>query len=114
MIGARVDPLFGPLVVAGLGGVLVELLKDTSVGLAPVTQAEARAMLGRLKGKAALSGFRGAEPVDLEALADVICRLSEFAADQAGHVAGLHVNPLICAGRRSAPVGAPVGQRVAA
>ena len=100
MIGARIDPLFGPLIVAGLGGVLVELLKDTAVGLAPVTEPEARAMLGRLKGKAALAGFRGAEPVDLEVLADVICRLSEFAADQAGLIDELDVNPLICAGSK--------------
>jgi acyl-CoA synthetase (NDP forming) len=106
MIGARDDPQFGPLVVAGLGGVLVELLKDTAVGLAPVTQPEALAMLGRLKGKAALTGFRGAEPVDRDALADVICRLSEFAADQADLVAEFDVNPLICAGTKIVAVDA--------
>jgi len=106
MVGARIDPLFGPLIVAGLGGVLVELLKDTQVGLAPVTSAEAGGMLGHLKGKAMLEGFRGAPAVDQDALADVICRLSEFAADQAGRIDELDVNPLICAGTRIVAVDA--------
>ena len=98
MIGARVDPLFGPLIVVGLGGILVELLKDTSVGLAPLTHGEAMAMLLRLKGIAALKGFRGSEPVDLEKLADLVGRVSEFIADHRDAVAEVDVNPLICAG----------------
>jgi len=100
MVGARIDAQFGPLIVVGLGGIFVELLKDTALELAPVTLPEARAMLGRLKGQAMLRGFRGSEPVDLEALADVIVRLSEFADDQRERVAELDVNPLICAGKR--------------
>jgi acyl-CoA synthetase (NDP forming) len=100
MVGARVDPQFGPLIVVGFGGTLVELLKDTSVELAPVTHSEALAMLRRLKGAALLDGFRGAEPVDVEQLAQIICRLSELAADQTQRISELDVNPLICAGRR--------------
>jgi acetate---CoA ligase (ADP-forming) len=106
MVGAKIDPLFGPLIVAGLGGILVELLKDTAVELAPINKAEARAMLGKLKGKAALEGFRGAEPVDQDQLADIIVRLSEFADDQKGLIAELDVNPLICAGNRIVAVDA--------
>ncbi len=98
MVGARIDPLFGPLIVCGLGGILVELLKDTALDLAPVTPHEARAMLGKLKGQAALTGFRGAEPVDQGRLADIIVRLSEFADDQKALIAELDVNPLICSG----------------
>jgi len=100
MVGAKVDPLFGPLIVAGLGGILVELLKDTAVELAPITRNEAKTMLGRLKGKAALEGFRGAEPVDQDKLAEVIVRLAEFADDQKDLIAELDVNPLICSGGR--------------
>ena len=100
MVGARVDPLFGPLIVVGLGGILVELLKDTAVGLAPVTAREARKMLDGLKGIAALRGFRGSEPVDLDALADIIGRVSEFIADHKDAVTEIDVNPLICAGAR--------------
>ena len=106
MVGARVDPLLGPLVVAGLGGTLVELLKDTAIGLAPVTQAEARAMLLRLKGAKLLTGFRGSRPIDLERLADIVCRLSEFTADHADLIAELDVNPLICSADRIVAVDA--------
>jgi acyl-CoA synthetase (NDP forming) len=100
MVGARIDPLFGPLIVAGLGGTLVELLKDTSLDLAPITRDEASKMLDGLKGKAMLSGFRGSEPVDLDKLAEVVVRLSEFADDQKDIIAELDVNPLICSGGR--------------
>ncbi len=96
MVGAKVDPLFGPLVLVSLGGVLVELLKDSAVELAPVTRPEALAMLKRLKGRAVLEGFRGAPAVNLNALADAICLISEFAADQREHFTELDVNPLIC------------------
>ncbi len=100
MVGARVDPLFGPLVVVGLGGIFVELLKDTAVGLAPVTQGEAVAMLEGLKGAAMLRGFRNLPAVDVGALAELVGRISEFIADHAGAVAEIDVNPLICAGDR--------------
>jgi acyl-CoA synthetase (NDP forming) len=112
MVGARVDPLFGPLIVVGLGGILVELLKDTAVELAPINKTEAGAMLGRLKAQAALTGFRGSEPVDQEQLADVIVRLAEFAADQQDRIAELDVNPLICAGSRIVAVDALIVRNV--
>jgi len=100
MVGARIDPMFGPLLVVGLGGIFVELLKDTVLELAPITRGEACDMLQRLRGKALFDGFRGGATVDLDALADVIVRLGELAADQRGRIAELDVNPLICAGDR--------------
>ena len=96
LIGARVDPLFGPLVVVGLGGVLVELLGDRAVGLAPMTREDARRLLAGLRGAALLRGFRGAPAVDVERLADVVSRIAAFAADHAGVMTELDVNPLIC------------------
>lgn len=113
MVGARIDPQFGPLVVVGLGGIFVELLKDTAVRPAPVGQAEALDMLQSLKGRAALAGFRGTEPVDQQRLADVIARISEFAARQAERLGELDVNPLICAGERIVAVDALVVKRAA-
>jgi succinyl-CoA synthetase beta subunit len=110
MVGARIDPLFGPLIVVGFGGTLVELLKDTSVELAPVTHFEALAMLRRLKGAALLDGFRGAAAVDVEQLARIICRLSELAADQTQRISELDVNPLICAGGRIIAVDALISR----
>lgn len=106
MVGATVDPLFGPLIMVGLGGIMVELMKDTVLELAPVNHDEALGMLHRLKGKALLTGFRGSEPVSLDKLADIICRLSELAADQRDVIAELDVNPLICCGDRIVAVDA--------
>lgn len=96
MIGARVDPLFGPLVVVGLGGTLVELLKDTATELAPVSPGEALAMLHRLRGAALLTGFRGSQPVNLGLLAEAVARVSELVSDQGTLVSEVDVNPLIC------------------
>lgn len=106
MVGGRVDPLMGPLIVAGLGGVLVELLRDSALALAPVTREEARAMFERLRGRAALEGFRGAPPADLDRLAEIVVRLSEFMADQRERIAELDVNPLIVAGSEAVAVDA--------
>jgi acetate---CoA ligase (ADP-forming) len=98
VVGARVDPLFGPLIVAGFGGVLVELLRDSAVELAPINAREAVRMLQRLKAAALFDGFRGGPAVDLDRLADLLVRVSEFAADQQGSIAELDINPVICTG----------------
>ena len=99
------------MIVVGLGGVFVELLKDTSVQLAPVDAREARRMLGELKAQQALRGFRGAPPVDLDRLAEVVARVSEFVADQRDRIAELDINPLICAGERIVAVDALIARR---
>jgi acetyl-CoA synthetase len=112
VVGARVDPLFGPLIVVGLGGILVELLKDTALAPAPVSAAQAHALLDRLKGGKLLDGFRNLPSVDRSALADVVCRVSEFVADQADLIAELDVNPLICAGARITAVDALIVPKV--
>lgn len=106
IVGARIDPLFGPLVTVGSGGVLVELLKDTSLAPAPMGRTEALQLLARLRSSALLDGFRGSDPVDREGLADIICRVSELVADQADRIAELDINPLICAGNKVVAVDA--------
>jgi acyl-CoA synthetase (NDP forming) len=94
--GARVDPLLGPMIVAGFGGVLVELLRDSAVELAPINAAEGVAMLRRLKGASLFDGFRGATAVNLARLAEILVRVSELAADQKDLIAELDINPIIC------------------
>jgi acetate---CoA ligase (ADP-forming) len=106
VIGARNDPLFGPLIVVGLGGILVEVLKDSALSPAPVTAHEAHDMLRRLKGFKLLEGFRGAAAVDVGKLAGIISVVSRFAADHRDQVAELDINPLICAGDRITAVDA--------
>jgi len=114
IVGVRVDPVVGPVVLVGSGGVLVELLQDSVAALAPVSVAEAKAMLARLKGYKLLTGFRGGAPVNLDALADAIARVSELAADLAGEIAELDVNPLRCGAERVAAVDALITKPEAA
>jgi len=109
--GVRIDPGFGPLIVVGFGGVLVELLRDSAVELAPVNAYEANRMLRGLRGAALFDGFRGADAVDLTRLADIIVRLSEFAADQAGNILEADINPIICSGSRLIAVDALILRR---
>ena len=106
VVGARNDPLFGPLIVVGLGGVLVEVLKDTALSPAPVTPFQAEGLLRQLKGVKLLEGFRGMPAVNIQRLARVISDVSRFAADHRDTVAELDVNPLICAGDRITAVDA--------
>jgi acetate---CoA ligase (ADP-forming) len=100
VVGARNDALFGPLIVVGLGGVLVEVLKDSAIAPAPVSAHDAEGMLRRLKGVKLLEGFRGMPAVDIGKLSRVISDISRFVADHRDTVAELDVNPLICAGDR--------------
>jgi acetyl coenzyme A synthetase (ADP forming)-like protein len=81
IIGATTDPTFGKVIVFGLGGVLVEVLKDVTFRLAPVDHSTAISMLDGIKAAEILRGVRGAEPVDADALADVIVRLSDLVSD---------------------------------
>ncbi|WP_162806778.1 acetate--CoA ligase family protein [Sphingosinicella terrae] len=96
IVGGRIDPLFGPMVIVGSGGILVELLNDKVLALAPVGREQALEMIARLKGAALLDGFRGGAAADRGALADAICRISELVADQAARLAEIDINPLIC------------------
>ena len=95
VVGIKRDPQCGPVLLVGLGGVLVEVLRDTALALAPVGKAEARRMLEGLKGFRLLQGYRGAPAADLEAVCESIARISEFAADHADAVEEIDVNPLL-------------------
>ncbi|NRN62906.1 Succinyl-CoA synthetase subunit alpha [Kibdelosporangium sp. 4NS15] len=81
IIGATTDPTFGKVVAFGLGGVLVEVLKDVTFRLAPVSQDEALSMLDGIAAAEVLKGARGADPVDADTLADVLRRVSELVTD---------------------------------
>lgn len=95
VIGLQNDPVFGNVVMAGLGGVLIEVLKDVAFAKCPVTPGEAEAMLDRLAGKALLDGVRGAKPVDRKALVDTLCRVSRFGAAAEGRLQELDLNPVM-------------------
>ncbi|HJU32275.1 MAG TPA: acetate--CoA ligase family protein [Hyphomicrobiaceae bacterium] len=95
ILGVKRDATFGPMLMVGLGGVAVEVLKDVALAPVPLAPAEARAMLGRLKGAPLLEAYRGALPADTEALVDLMARLSQFAADHAETVAEIDLNPVL-------------------
>jgi acyl-CoA synthetase (NDP forming) len=80
IVGTATDPQFGPVVMFGLGGVWVEVLKDVSFKLAPLTKDDARAAIGEIRAARLLEGFRGSEPVDKAALEDILLKISEFVA----------------------------------
>jgi len=95
LVGVRDDPDFGPLVVVGLGGIFVELIKDVSLRLAPVNEIDAREMLMELKGAKALDGFRGQAPRDINALVKSIVGLSDFFVAHQNVLSEVEVNPVI-------------------
>jgi succinyl-CoA synthetase beta subunit len=101
IVGARRDPQFGPLVLVGLGGVFVEVLQDVQMWPAPLNAATALAMLHRLKAWPLLAGARGRAPLDVEAVADAVARLSWLAHDLGPRLIDIEINPLCSRGRRA-------------
>lgn len=95
IIGARQDPQFGPVVVYGFGGTLVEVLRDVAVSLAPVGEREVRHALDGLRLRPLLDGVRGAPPCDIGHFVDLVVRTSELAADLAQEIAEVDINPVI-------------------
>jgi acetate---CoA ligase (ADP-forming) len=94
IVGSHRDPVFGPVVMVGLGGIFVEVFEDVALALAPVDVEKAHRLIRSLKGYPLLAGARGGEPVDVGALAEAIVAVSEFAAGNAGSIASIDVNPL--------------------
>ncbi|HUK09859.1 MAG TPA: acetate--CoA ligase family protein [Stellaceae bacterium] len=95
IVGIRRDPQFGPIVLVGSGGILVELLRDLEVAPAPVSHARAVAMLRALRLAPLLDGIRGQAPLDIEAAAHVIERMSWLAVDLGERLTDAEINPLV-------------------
>ena len=95
VIGLKRDAAFGPVVMVGLGGVLIEVFKDVVFRAAPVTEAEALRMLSELKSRVVLEGVRGKPPVDQQALAKMISAVSRFGAAAGPRLAELDLNPVL-------------------
>jgi acetyltransferase len=95
MLGMILDPVFGPIVVVGLGGIFVEVLKDIAYRAAPVTPVQANEMLDELRGVKLLAGVRGMSARDRNAVVDAIVRLSWFAHDFKNDITEMDINPLM-------------------
>lgn len=93
IIGMSKDAQFGPVIMFGLGGVLVEILKDVSFRIVPLARRDAREMIQEIKGYPLLEGYRGQEPVDVGYLEELILKVSSF-VEQHPEVAELDLNPI--------------------
>ena len=89
------DPVFGPVLMFGLGGIHVEVLRDVSLRVLPITRDDARAMVRELRAFAILNGARGQAPVDLESIVDTLCALADFALRAGDTLVSAEINPLI-------------------
>lgn len=107
IIGVNRDPSFGPLLMFGLGGIYVEVLKDVTFRLCPVSMEDARQMITEIRAFGLLRGARGEHPADLEAVADTIVRVSALATDFP-EITELDVNPLIVADRGNGAIAADI------
>ncbi len=95
MVGARVDPVFGPVVVVGDGGKYVEALKDCAVLLPPFSQDEVLRALRTLRIAPLLDGVRGDPPLDVQALADIAVAVGQVIAGAGGTIASIDLNPVM-------------------
>jgi acyl-CoA synthetase (NDP forming) len=95
MIGMSQDPQFGPTIAFGLGGIFVELLKDISLRVTPLSQSDAAQMVKEIKGYPILQGVRGKKRADIEAVVDVLHRISRLAQDWKDTISEIDINPLI-------------------
>lgn len=93
IIGMSKDPQFGPVLMFGLGGIFVEILKDVSFRIVPLARRDAAEMVREIKGFPALQGYRGQAPADIAALENTLLRLSEF-VDQNPEIKEIDLNPI--------------------
>ena len=95
LLGVQVDPTFGPMVMFGAGGTAVELHRDVALASAPLTPERARDLIARVRSSALLTGWRGAQPLDVPALVSALCALSDFAMAHAQDIDSIDINPLV-------------------
>ncbi len=93
ILGSKRDPSFGPVVLFGLGGIFVEILKETSLRVAPINRYEAQEMISETKGAEIFRGLRGEKPLDTEALVEGLLRLSQLVTDFP-EIEGIDINPV--------------------
>jgi acyl-CoA synthetase (NDP forming) len=102
IVGATNDAQFGPVILLGIGGVGVELYKDTTIRMAPLERKDALSMMRCLKAHELLEGFRGAEPVNRELLADLLLAFSSLVMEMGDQVESIDLNPVMCTSKRCA------------
>ncbi|MCJ7785638.1 MAG: acetate--CoA ligase family protein, partial [Desulfobacterales bacterium] len=107
IIGTSKDPQFGPVIMFGLGGIFVELLKDVSFRVIPVEQRDAQEMIKEIKGYPLLQGFRGKEPASLSALVEIILKISKL-MEENPQIKELELNPIFAYRNKAVAVDARI------
>jgi hypothetical protein len=100
IVGAKVDYQFGPVILLGIGGTGVEIYRDTSLRMAPLTQVDVESMVKALKAHQLLEGYRGSEPVNLTELTRMLMAFSDLVMGIEGLIESIDLNPVMCSSRR--------------
>ena len=95
IVGIQNDPQFGPVIMAGLGGVMTEVIKDVAFRMLPITASDARSMLNELRGSRLLKGFRGSEPVDLGMVSRMLVSIGKLGVENADYINSIDFNPVV-------------------
>jgi acetate---CoA ligase (ADP-forming) subunit beta len=96
ILGAKIDVQFGPMILLGMGGTGVEIYRDVALRMAPLLEKDALAMIGGLKARRLLEGYRGAEPVDRGKLTETLLAFSSLVMELEGRIDSIDINPLLC------------------
>lgn len=96
IVGAKIDFQFGPMVLVGIGGTSVEIYRDVILKMAPLSRQDGLIMIRSLKGYKLLDGYRGAEPVDIERLTDILVNFSTLVMAWKDEIESIDINPLLC------------------
>jgi 3-hydroxypropionyl-CoA synthetase (ADP-forming) len=95
IVGLQVDPQFGPVIMAGLGGVMTEVFKDVAWRMLPITMDDAKSMVEELKSSKLFKGFRGSAPVDMNVLAKALVQIGKIGVDNAAYINSIDFNPIM-------------------
>ncbi|MBT3743303.1 MAG: acetate--CoA ligase family protein, partial [Thaumarchaeota archaeon] len=95
IVGIQNDPQFGPMIMAGLGGVMTEVFKDVAFRMLPITTSDAKSMLNELKGSKLLKGFRGSTPIDTNMVAKALVQIGKIGVENANYINSIDFNPVI-------------------
>jgi acyl-CoA synthetase (NDP forming) len=107
IVGTSKDPQFGPVIMFGLGGIFVEVLKDVSFRIIPVSQRDAQEMIQEIKGYPLLQGYRGKEPANIPVLVEMILKISKF-VEENPQIKELELNPIFAYADGAAAVDARI------
>ncbi|MFH1479723.1 MAG: acetate--CoA ligase family protein, partial [Pseudomonadota bacterium] len=100
IVGAKMDYQFGPVILLGIGGTGVEIYRDTTMRMAPLSQNTVESMVKGLKARPLIEGYRGSEPINLKKLTRMMIAFSDMVMDLEGRIESIDLNPVICSSTR--------------